>query len=292
MLNNKLPISREEKHYTAFLLPSIILHSEFTAIGKFFKLIGVPKEFLKENYSIDEIEILPEYSLKKINKNDKWSTATIGKKLSVPDLVILIKLSANRNFLIVIEGKVFSNISNTDFRNQLDGQKEYIDAIMEAQEINKKDILHLGILMNEFEVFQLKEEEKIIIWDDILNVFKEQKGTYAYEYLNEAVRHQEELVSKSINTYRKNCTDLWTIYEIIEYYSKGKEYSDFIVGSQCGIRNLKKQIYNGVISLEDKCFEVNLDINTAINNNWYHVNELIEFINNYDGFNKSVQVYN
>lgn len=285
-----LPVNRDERHYTAFILPDLIKGYNFNNLNKFLKLIGIPEKFIKQDYKLEEIELLPEYSLNKVRKNREFRDAISGKTLYVPDLIILVRVDTEK-FLTVLEGKVFSYVDNNSFREQLNNQKNFINVLCQVEKIPESNIRHVGILMNPLKDFCVEQNELLINWKEILDMYPEQQGQYCYEYLKKAIEMKETLISNNKDTYRKNCTQVWKLHDIIDYYLKGKDYSDFIVGSQYGLNRLKEKVFSGQIDLDKKDFEVNLDKNKPINRNWYNVRELIDFLNNYDGFNSIIPIY-
>lgn len=279
-----MTINRSEVAYSAYALPQFIQGENFKNLGRFLKLIGVPSRFIKEEYGIDEVDLLPEFSLRKAKKTG----AADGNVYSscVPDLTIIIRQGKDK-FLVIVETKVFSTFDNESLRKQLQNQKGHFAFWRDEEGITAEHFRHVVLLLDRLDNFGLVENEVLILWQDILDIYPEQAGQYHFEFLKQAINDKKQLIS-STDSYRKNNNELWLLKDIISYFLH--ESDDFVVGYKYGLERLKSDCYNDPIDFDKREFEVNTAISTPLNRNWFHVKDLVRFLNSFDGFESIIGI--
>ena len=167
-----LPLCRKEKYYSSCVLPQIICGDKFERLHHFLKLLGIHEDFLRKTYNEGNLLFYTEYSLK--DSALLWSKVSNLDSGEIPDLIFVLKNKNNKGyFLVVIECKMFSKPSNSEFREQLDKQKVIIDSIMSTNPDKWEGFLHVGILNYPLQKFQKKINEKIIFWENITKTYKD-----------------------------------------------------------------------------------------------------------------------
>jgi len=191
---SELPINRKERFYTGTVLPAMLFHKGLSNFYHFLKEInGFPEE-VNEQTTGDNFLFYTEYNLK-----ESAGGRNVGRKISTktndtPDVIIEI-LKPKRAF-IIIEAKMFHNVSRLDLIGQMNKQSEaVIEPLRKTFQLEGSQIFHIALVP---EKSKLKDDMgyQIINWeffinDKALNV----KDNIFYNYLWFALKNYEKLVA-------------------------------------------------------------------------------------------------
>ncbi|HMQ69812.1 MAG TPA: hypothetical protein PKA90_12630 [Ignavibacteria bacterium] len=163
-------ITREERYYSATILPYLFAYNDFQGLKIFeehFKNNGYPGLIAEKDLS--NIQILSEVFLERdlpFYKIDIPTTAFQYKNSiqSKPDLLIL-----TNNSLYLFECKVFMKCSEYKLHKQIMDQKYVIDIVESVANQIYETKIHFLILPYKYDV----EDCIVITWKEILDLFKD-----------------------------------------------------------------------------------------------------------------------
>jgi hypothetical protein len=162
-------LTREERYYSATILPYLFAYNNFQGLKVFEEYLSkngfpdlIPEEDLSKIQILSEVFLdrdLPFYNI------DIPPVAFQKKNLkqSKPDLLILTGSS-----LYLFECKVFTKCSEYELHKQIMDQKYMIDIVESVSGQVYKTKIHFLVLPYKFDV----EDCIVITWKEILNIFE------------------------------------------------------------------------------------------------------------------------
>lgn len=192
-----LPLCRKEKYFTSCILPQLICGDKMERLNTFLRFLKVNDNFIHEKYSTTNLLFYTEYSLK---ESADWDELKKHKSKETPDLVLLIKSKIDNSYcLIVIEAKMFNKTYPKKMKEQMESQKPIIKIIQNKLNINDKNVFHVCLLKECSPTMRSEIIERIILWNEIVELYVGLQENYFYKILKTAV--ESNIV---INT--KDCT--------------------------------------------------------------------------------------
>lgn len=239
-LKTELPINRKERFYTGTILPSILFHNGPGNLFTFLREIDGFPAGVTHDITGDDFLFYTEYNLKESAGGKSVGAVIPTGSNDTPDAIIEI-LKPQRLFVIV-EAKMFSNISEEEFAGQVAAQKRAVNDILnEHYGLNEGQIFHIALVP---EGLGLKSttEYQVITWEFLLSDAMDLDQNYFANYLRFALKNYSDLVSSSswgtASTVESNMTGL----QICERHEAGE---DFWVGRQGGAAKIREDAGNG-----------------------------------------------
>lgn len=239
VLKTELPLNRKEKFYTATIFPSLLFHN---GLHNFFHFLSQIKYFpsdINELATGDNFLFYTEYNLKQ-----SAGERCVGKQFDIeandtPDVVIEI-LKPSRA-LIVVEGKMFQNLSQAEFHDQMNRQREVIiEPLKKEYALDPERIFHIALVPAALS-FSNTQDYQVLCWEGFVNDqgFRVQDN-YFFNYLKIALENYGDLVQKcstwgKASTVERMCKG----YEIIKMVESGAK---LWVGRKGGERKIQTDI--------------------------------------------------
>lgn len=247
-----LPINRKERFYTGTVLPSLLFHGGLSNLYSFLHQIkGFPSS-VNENNTKDNFLFYTEYNLK-----ESAGSRSVGAKIytvtrDTPDLVIQI-LKPERIF-IVIEAKMFSKVTHSEFNSQMRAQKSAVIDILQILYRNSK-IFHVALLPQKLGLNKTSDDAyEIVFWEYFLNNGDLRlEDNYFLNYLRFALENYKELVSEhtgrgsTIQDLKQGC----------EIFKDGKANRIYWVGRGGGRKSIENDVRNNL--WENKLYGINAE---------------------------------
>lgn len=161
-------LTREERYYSATILPYLFAYNNFFGLNIFEKTLKSKNLISTLSTINNEIQLISEIYLERdlpYYKIEIHNSAFDKKiKSSKPDLLILTNES-----LYLIECKAFNNDSEYQLHQQILRQKYIIDIIKKTTQHHFTNIIHFLILPYEYEI----DDCIVITWESIYSIFEE-----------------------------------------------------------------------------------------------------------------------
>ena len=187
----QLPINRKERFYTGTILPSLLFHGGLSNLYSFLRQIkGLPNEINEENTK-DAFLFYTEYNLKESAGKKSVGAEIYTANRDTPDVIIQILKPVT--VFIVIEAKMFSNLSQNNFNLQMRAQKKsVIDVLYERYHC---PIFHVALVPSQLG-FIGNSYYEIVNWQFFIdNKEINLEGNHFADYLRFALEHYNKLVS-------------------------------------------------------------------------------------------------
>lgn len=179
-------ITREERYYSATILPYLLSYNNFSGLASFEKEL-LDNGFISEvSGEYDNVQLITEVSLERDLSFAKIEipSSAFEKKLdkqTKPDLLII----TDKSFY-VIECKVFLNESEYKLHRQILEQKYILDIVENVAQRNFINKQHILMIPFEYDI----PDCAVITWERMFDVFKEvvPNGNYFLMRLEAALR--------------------------------------------------------------------------------------------------------
>lgn len=241
---SELPINRKERFYTGTILPALLFHNGLNNFYTFLqKIDGFPPE-IDEAETKDNFLFYTEYNLKQSAGKKKNVGRIIPTETNeTPDAII--EILKPKKVFIVIESKMFHNVSQTSLSSQISKQrKAVIDPLKQSFKLKDDQVFHVALVPR---MSQCKDGKyfQVINWeffidngklnfDDSGKINLQEK--YFYNYLKFALDNYESLVATGPPQppYPKIRGQ--------QIYEDGKNNGNLWVGRQGGRKSIKEDV--------------------------------------------------
>lgn len=223
---SELPLNRKERFYTGTVLPALLFHNGLNNFYTFLQTIkGFPPE-INEAETKDNFLFYTEYNLKQSAGKGK----NVGRIIptgtnETPD--VLIEILEPKKVFIIIEAKMFHNVSQSSLSSQISRQrKAVIEPLKKAFQLEEGRIFHVALVPR---MSQCKDGRyfQVINWGIFIGSGKfDLKNNYFYNYLKFALDNYKDLVAKKSGT-AKTVEGYMTGAEV---YQRGRTGESFWVG--------------------------------------------------------------
>ncbi len=203
-----LPLSRDERFYTATVLPQIICKNQFEYISVFLNLINEKLQNKVEWPAIcadrnrTNIQIFTEYNLKKAWVGNVIKTyGSPPRRFDTPDIVFNIVYPDNTIILIVIEAKLFGYTTTADLKYQVSKQKEVINHLCKNLSTRRAPIHILLLAEQQYKKFTEPLKVPVITWKEIYDKFaklEDFRNDYFLHILGVALKSYDFVASSAI----------------------------------------------------------------------------------------------
>ncbi len=281
-LQTELPVNRKEVFYTATVLPALLIHNGLANFFMFLAEIkGLPKTICEENTK-DQFFLYTEYNLKEAGvprSGDMNSDALTGTR---PDLLIYI--FAPEKAVVVIEGKMFQNLSQTYFANQMKTQQQdIIEPLKERLALDDSQIFHVALVPEKLR-FSNTADYQVINWEFFIdNKVLDVEDNYFYNSLRFAIENYDDLVSE-------HSAEASTVeFEVSgqKVYSDGTSDTPSLwIGREGGRRTIEKDVEKGTWTGRVYCANT-LNPEKGRKGNWLSSREFAEIVDERRGVAKS-----
>ena len=249
-LKYALPINRKERFYTGTVLPSLLFHGGLSNLYSFLRQIrGFPDEVNEENTK-DNFLFYTEYNLKESAGKRNVGTEIFTATRDTPDVVIQILRPVT--IFVIIEAKMFANLTQKQFNRQMRAQKYAILDILK-ETYQGCTLFHLALVPKKLG-FQCTSDYQVLNWEFFLeNKELNLQGNYFVSYLKYALKNYDKLVSKAggkASTVQDHKSGM-TIY--LDF----KENKYYWVGRQGGIKTIEDDVRAGV--WRNKLYGINIE---------------------------------
>jgi hypothetical protein len=240
-LQAELPINRKERFYTGTVLPSILFHQGFSNLFRFLKEIKGFPEDISQSTTQDNFLFYTEYNLK-----ESAGKKSVGVEIETitgdtPDIII--EILQPRRALVVIEAKLFANLTQNDFERQMAAQKAaVIDNVKRKYDLHDSEVFHIALTPEKLG-FKSTVAYQVINWEFLLyNEDIDVRSNYFVNFLRFALENYEALVcdqSGMASTVEGQATGF-------HIYQNGKTEDTLWVGRKGGKRTIEKDLKNGM----------------------------------------------
>lgn len=271
---SELPLNRKEKFYTGTILPALLFHNGLNNFYNFLQKIDDFPHEVNEARTKDNFLFYTEYNLKQSADRKKNVGRIIPTETNeTPDAII--EILKPKKVFIVIEAKMFHNVSQTGLSSQISKQrKRVIEPLKKAFNLKENQVFHIALVPKESKLKSGKYYQ-VINWEVFIdNGEFDLKNNYFYNHLKFALDNYKELVSTGSPPppyHRKKGQQI---------YEDGKNNVNYWVGRQGG----KKRIIEDIKFNEWETYEyyVNQDKPpTGRKGNWITSKEFAELVDKY-----------
>jgi len=278
-----LPWSRDERFYTATVLPQIICRDEFRYLDPFLQVVDKDRNWpeIKSGQSLVNIQIFTEYNPQKalIGVVDGRFGNIKGHK-DTPDLLLFIEKPDEQNILLAIEAKLYDCPTPDKIKKQINAQRialEPLCTVLKAELISR--VLLVG---KSTENWPEDHGLEIITWEDILSAYRdddEVTNGYFFRLLDEAVGAWKDLNTRVfLGTHNKKKMTGKDIYDTVKSNLDGALAQGFM-GRQGGIEGaMMKADFANIGRWETQSYETNEEIKSPPNRYWFPVKDFIALI--------------
>lgn len=205
---SELPLNRKEKFYTGTILPALLFHNGLNNFYTFLRAIkGFPPE-INEAETKDNFLFYTEYNLKQSAGKKKNVGRIIPTETNeTPDAII--EILKPKKVFIVIESKMFHNVSQTSLSSQISKQiKAVIEPLKQSFKLKDDQVFHVALVPR---MSQCKDGKcfQVINWEFFIDNGKlnfddsgklNLQDKYFYNYLKFALDEYRDLVAKRDGT--------------------------------------------------------------------------------------------
>lgn len=194
-----LPLNREERFWTATVLPALVAGDDFTRIGHFVNLLrdAVKLPALQPPCEYPHAILLSEYDRR---KSDRYANTAKGMA-ATPDLIVVVH--GNDPMIFGIEAKMFDNPSSVAWQLKCQGDHclSWVAEVLRADR-SEPPYAQLGIaLVPDQEAQGLRNQGvPTITWTNVLNLGPG-KGFY-HDLLTEAIASYPNLKKRAFKRGR------------------------------------------------------------------------------------------
>lgn len=224
--------ARSERHFSALLLPHLLMSNNFAGCRALFKKLGISDG---EPFDRDHVEIVAELNPIRdvMERSDVMVAESPGRQSQVvPDLFLRIGGSA-----LVIEAKFFTHPSASAVANQLTKQRDAIERVLRHTEYANCTFYYLALTVDELSDIPNRGKGTFqMTWSEVIEVLKEvfetddgQDTKYALEELKDAVeRSRGERKSSNENGRCETIREL--LQESLRLTENGNRYIGYTGG--------------------------------------------------------------
>lgn len=268
---SELPLNRKERFFTGTVFPALLFHNGLSNFYRFLREIKNFPDEVCEEATKDNFLFYTDYNLK-----ESAGGRNIGRKIPTrkgvtPDIVIEI-LEPKRVFVIV-EAKMFHDISDSSLSYQMNEQREaIIGPLKDAFNLRNDQIFHVA-LVPERSGLKGGKDYQIIYWEFFIKVL-DVASNYFHNYLKFALDNYPELVATGSPPPPYPQKSGRQIYE------DGKSNGTLWVGRQGGAKAIIEDIKSG--EWETCEYYVNQDKpSSGRKGNWITSKEFAELVDKY-----------
>lgn len=286
-----LPVSREERFYTATVLPALISRSRFAGFEIFRDAVisaafasGVDAHGL---VGFEANPLGPETNVQFLTEFDLWkSLSDPGVKArfpdapairAVPDLVVFIE--GSKPVLLVIEAKMFLYFTANQLSGQMHDQQllmEYVASRLSSASGVRPTLIQMALLPDgrltgkAFQGFPYP----IITWETLCKAYAaNDENHYWVRMLDLALSRWNDLASKP-SSFGENADDKWPGQQIIDSAQAGRlVYAS--VGRRGGLKGKEFTADVATGAWKTQKYELALDPALANAANWFTVDEFV-----------------
>jgi hypothetical protein len=269
---NELPINRKERFYTATVLPSILFHNGLANFFRFLRKIeGFPKDINQKN-TRDNFLFYTEYNLKESAGKKSVGAGIFTATGDTPDAII--EILEPQKVLVVIEAKMYANLTQNDFGKQMAAQKHaVIDVLMNEYCLDNAKVFHIALTPRQLG-FKTTADYQVINWEFFLdNDDIDLQGNYFSNFLRFALERYDELVSDQSGT-ASTVEDEKPGFDI---YKDGTSQKELWVGRKGGKLTIEQDVKKG--TWRDKLYCTNTQKpRDGQKGNWISSHEFAEIV--------------
>lgn len=262
--------ARRERHFTALLLPHLLMSNNFAGARALFASLGLDSGQAPDS---SDIEIVAELNPigHVVGRVTDGNTADPKKhKQVVPDLFIRIGGSA-----LVIEAKFFTHPSGSDVARQLSSQRDAIDEALPHTEYSGCRFHYLALTVLPLDdVAEWPNDSSRRTWSEVISVLEPVVGTnggadtvYSLEMLKDAVERSRGEATSSNERGRVTSIEK-LLKKAITLLKSGYRYVGFIGGEQ------ELRTYT-VEDFEERSHYKYSDCQPTNNNNWLPLHSVV-----------------
>src|SRR5271166_663280 len=177
-----LPMNRKERYFTGTVLPMIVCSDNFSNFGKFLALIDTTYD-AAEWESNQIIQFFTECNLREsiFTPEDRNRFANnVPETGHTPDVMILFR-RRHRRLLVVIEAKMFDNVTLREMGEQLKLQRQNVlSKLIEPLQLTWDDIIQVALIPTAFVANRqsdkwhdsLGEQVRVVTWEQLISTYK------------------------------------------------------------------------------------------------------------------------
>jgi hypothetical protein len=273
-LQKELPINRKERFYTGTVLPSILFHNGLSNLFRFLREIeGFPGD-INENTTQDNFLFYTEYNLKESAGKKSVGAEIYTATRDAPDIVI--EILKPRKVFVVIEAKMFANLTQNNFGKQIAAQKlAVIDILKNKYALDDTQVFHVALTPKSLG-FETTVGYQLINWEFFLaNDEIDLRDNYFANFLRFALEHYDELVCDQpgmASTVERQIPGF-------DVYLNGTGQEKLWVGRKGGKRTIEDDVKKGV--WRDKLYAINTQKpQDGQKGNWINSHEFAAIVDN------------
>jgi hypothetical protein len=276
ILKTDLPMNRKERFFSATVLPSLLFHKDNSTLFNFLNEIPhFPSEVL-ELSAKPEFLFYTEYNLKESAGKKSSGIQISTDTRDTPDVII--EILKPLKVFVIIEAKMFLNLSQKTLDIQMELQRK---AIIEKLEKQYQPCLtyHVALIPKQLG-FSGTEKYDVIFWQIFTEkLARDLEDNYFFNYLKYALSKYRISVSdrsRSATTIQKQKSGLTIYTEYLEQEGK--------LGYWIGRENARKSIEEDPKSGSWIKRKYGINSNNPKDGrpgNWIHVTEFFDILNHY-----------
>lgn len=237
ILNKELPINRKEKFYTATILPSLLFHGGLSNLYYFLrKIINFPSQINEKNTK-DNFLFYTEYNLQQSAGKKNVGIEIETDSGETPDIVI--EILKPIKIFVVIEAKMFLNLTQGAFSEQMKFQQNSIIKVLKKRfHLNDDEIFHVGLVPRKLNFLDTLDYQ-IINWEIFNEGGFKLEGNYFYNFLRFAIDNYPALVSDKSS---KQASTVEGYMKGSELYTMAKNNEILWIGRMGGKLKIKSDV--------------------------------------------------
>ena len=193
ILKSELPINRKERFYTGTVLPSLLFHGGLSNLYSFLREIPEFPNEVNEQNTKDDFLFYTEYNLKESAGKKSVGTEIFTATRDTPDVII--QILKPLTVFVIIEAKMFANLTQNDFSRQMRAQKEAVIDILKKRYQGSR-MFHVALVPSQLG-FKDTPDYKVVNWQFFIdNRELSVQGNYFFAYLKFALENYSGLVSE------------------------------------------------------------------------------------------------
>lgn len=189
-LKSELPINRKERFYTGTVIPSILFHNGLSNLFRFLREIEGFPIIINENNTQDNFLFYTEYNLKESAGKKSVGAEIYTVTGDTPDVII--EILEPQKVFVVIEAKMYTNLTQNDFGKQMAAQKLAVIDILKDK--YNTQVFHVALTPRRLG-FKRTEDYQVINWEFLLdNEDIDLQDNYFANFLRFALERYDDLV--------------------------------------------------------------------------------------------------
>jgi len=239
ILKSELPINRKEKFYTGTVLPALLFHNGLSNLYRFLREIPEFPNEVNEQNTKDDFLFYTEYNLKESAGKKSVGTEIYTATRDTPDVII--QILKPLTVFVIIEAKMFANLTQNDFSRQMRAQKEAVIDILK-QRYQDSRTFHVALVPSQLG-FKGTLDYEVLNWQFFIdNKELNVQSNYFFAYLKFALENYSGLVSER---YGKAST-VRDELRGTEIYQDGKTGKTLWVGRNGGRSAIEEDVRKGI----------------------------------------------